>query len=259
MIDASDLYVQGWRLNVLNEDDIDKILDSTEADSDISCYVPIEKLRNNEYVLNSKRYMGTSEDIEHGVEFGSVVKRITRGAPLKTADLEELSSPIPTEAQYLMLANIKDGLIDKDLPYINSIDKSNEKYCLTNRCLILSKNGYPFKIAVAELNEGQKILANGNLYIIELDEEKVSPYYIAAYLGSEQGTAALNSITVGATIPNIGVEQLKKLTIPVPPLSEQKRIADRYLALRDEVILLQLKIEKAKNRMAHIFDEGGDD
>ncbi len=259
LVDASEMYVQGRRLNVISEEDIDKILDSTEADSEISCYISSEELRSNNYVLNSKRYLGISENIENGAEFGSVIKRITRGAPLKADDLDKLSSPVPTDAQYLMLANVKDGLIDKNLPYINSIDKSNEKYCLTNHCLILSKNGFPFKIAVAELNEGQKILANGNLYIIELDEEKVSPYYIAAFFGSEQGIAALNSITVGATIPNIGVEQLKKLTIPIPLLDEQKKIADRYLALRDEVILLQLKMEKAKNRMVHIFDEGGDD
>ena len=44
--------------------------------------------------------------------------------------------------QYLMLANIKNGLIDKELPYLKSIDKKNDKYCLSNHCLILSKNGY---------------------------------------------------------------------------------------------------------------------
>lgn len=258
LVDASELYVQGRRLNVLGEEDIDKILDSAEADSDISIFVSKEELKDNDYVLNSKRYTGVGNNIKYGAEFGSVVKRITRGAPLKADDLDKLSSPVPTDAQYLMLANVKDGLIDNDLPYIKEIEKSNEKYCLSNHCLILSKNGYPYKIAVAELKEGQRILANGNLYIIELDEAKVNPYYLAAFLGSENGTAALKSITVGATIPNIGVEQLKKLIIPVPSLEEQKKIADRYLALRDEVTMLQLKLEKAKNKMAHIFDEGGE-
>ena len=157
-----------------------------------------------------------------------------------------------------MLANIKDGIIDKDLPYIREIDSKNEKYCLTDRCLIISKNGYPYKVAVAEVNKNQKIMANGNLYLIELDEQKINPYYMAAYFGSEKGIAALKSITVGATIPNIGVEQLKNLIIPVPSLEKQQEIADKYLKLKDEVIMLQYKIEKAKNNMMHIFDEGGD-
>ena len=105
--------------------------------------------------------------------------------------------------------------------------------------------------------QGKRILGNGNPYIIELDEEKADPYYLAAFFGSEQGTAALRSITVGATIPNIGVEQLTKLVIPIPPLEKQKEIADKYKTVKDEITMLQLKLEKAKNRMAHIIEEGG--
>lgn len=111
--------------------------------------------------------------------------------------------------------------------------------------------------SILEVKEGQRILGNGNLYIIELDEEKADPYYLAAFFGSEQGTAALRSITVGATIPNIGVEQLTKLVIPIPPIEKQKEIADKYKTVKDEIIMLQLKLEKAKNRMAHIIEEGG--
>ena len=58
------------------------------------------------------------------------------------------------------------------------------------------------------MKDGQRILANGNLYIIELDESRANPYYIKAFFDSEQGIAALKSITVGATIPNIGVDTL---------------------------------------------------
>ena len=50
-----------------------------------------------------------------------------------------------------------------------------EKYCIKNNSLILSKNGAPFKIAIADVKAGKKLLANGNLYIIELDESKADP------------------------------------------------------------------------------------
>ena len=52
--------------------------------------------------------------------------------------------------------------------------------------------------------------------IIELDESRANPYYIKAFFDSEQGIAALKSITVGATIPNIGVDKLKNVMIPLP-------------------------------------------
>lgn len=255
LVDASELFVEGRRVNELSYENIFLIINATKNDSDISMYVSVEQLRDNDYVLSMNRYI--VHDVADGMAFGDVIKRITRGAQLNAKALDEITTTVPTDMQYLMLANIKNGLIDKELPYLKSIDKKNDKYCLSNHCLILSKNGYPYKIAVAEVKEGQRILGNGNLYIIELDEEKADPYYLAAFFVSEQGTAALRSITVGATIPNIGVEQLTKLVIPIPSIEKQKEIADKYKTVKDEITMLQLKLEKAKNRMAHIIEEGG--
>jgi type I restriction enzyme M protein len=254
LIDATKQFVAGRRSNTLSYDHIDRILDETINDSNNSLFVSVEKLRGNEYVLNASRYLNPV--IEDGIPFGDVIKRITRGAPLNAEELDSISSQVPTELQYLMLSNIQNGLIDRDLPYINKIDEKLTKYCVTNHCLILSKNGKPYKVAVAELDDKKTILANGNLFLIELIEEKVDPYYIAAFFNSDRGIAALNSITVGATIPNIGIEPLKKLIIPFPSLDEQRQMGEKYKTARDEIALLQLKLEKAKDRMTKAFGEG---
>ena len=52
-------------------------------------------------------------------------------------------------------------------------------------------------MAIASVKEGNKILANGNLYVIELDEDKINPYFLKAYLESENGKAALSRVAVG--------------------------------------------------------------
>ena len=255
LVDASEIFENGRRVNFLNDGNIAEILKLVNEETENSRFISVEKLRENDYVLSMNRYV--VPDIADGQPFESVIKRITRGAQLNAKALDEVTTTVPTDMQYLMLANIQNGIIDKDLPYLKNIDKKNEKYCLTNHCLILSKNGYPYKVAVAEVKESQKIMGNGNLYIIELDENKVDPYYLAAFFGSEQGTAALKSITVGATIPNIGVEQLKSLVIPIPALEKQKKYAEEYQSIKDEITMLQLKLEKARNRMVHIIEEGG--
>ena len=154
-----------------------------------------------------------------------------------------------------MLANIQNGIIDDKLPYLSYIDTKYERYCLKNNTLILSKNGFPYKVAVASVRDGQRILANGNLYIIELDEEKANPYYIKAFFDSEQGHAVLKSITVGAAMPNIGVDKLKKVEIPLPPMEEQERIAHKYQVTLDEIAVIKLRLEKAVSKLHHIFDE----
>ncbi len=258
MIDASNLFEVGRRVNTINDEHVQIILDSVRKDSSISRLVTLDELRQNDYILNSARYFSEQSIVEDGVPFENVIKRITRGAPLNAKQLDELSSPTSTGVQYLMLSNIQNGLIDSNLPCLKELDKKLEKYCLADHCLILSKNGYPYKVAVVEMEEGQKVLANGNLYVIEIDETKADPYYIAAFLNSEQGITALKRITVGAVLPNIGVDQLRRINIPLPDMEKQREIGRLYKDTRNEIYYLQLKIEKAKNRLGNLLEEVND-
>ncbi len=255
LVDATNTYVPGRRVNTFSNENINAIIGALKEDNDISKQITLEELRDNDYSLHFGRYASLPVEIENGVKFESVIKRITRGAPCTAKELDEMSSEIPTNSQYLMLANIKDGMIDENLHYITGIDDKLKKYCLKNNNLILSKNGYPYKVAVVNMDGNKQILANGNLYIIELDEAKANPYYIKAFLDSEEGIAALKGITVGATIPNIGVEDLKSIIIPLPSLDEQERIAKKYQAARDEVFILRKRLEQAINRLQHCLDD----
>ena len=254
MIDASKICQQGRRQNELSDDNIETIINALSNDTEFSKTITLQELRENEYVLNLGRYVKDDSPFENGVLFESIIKSITRGAPCTASQLDELVSDSATNMQYLMLGNIQNGMIDDKLPYISSIEPKYEKYCLKNNSLILSKNGYPYKIAIANVKEEQKILANGNLYIIELDEAKTNPYYIKSFLESEYGNAALKEITVGATIPNIGVDKLKKIVIPLPSMEEQNRIAQKYKETLDEIAILKSKLEETTQKLCQIFD-----
>ena len=110
-------------------------------------------------------------------------------------------------------------------------------------------------MAVASVQEGQKILASGNLFIIEVDESKVNPVYLQSFFDSETGSAALHTIIQGSAIANLSIDRLKKLQIPLPSLDTQNRIASKYQATVDEIAVLKLKLQKATERLHHIFDE----
>lgn len=259
MVDASEACEKGRRMNVITDAHISQILDACDHETAISRRVSYEEIKSNDFNLSPGLYLGPQEEeVENGVELGSLVS-ITRGAQVTASILDELASPTRTDTQYLMLANIQNGMIDEELPYLTEIDERLEKYLLKNDDLILSKIGAPFKVAVAEIKEGQKILANGNLYILTVTDRRIDPFYLKAYLESERGIAALKKITVGTTIPSLGVEQLKRLIIPLPPLEEQhkiKEIADEYRSCVAEYRLLQRKMSKVLDRMAHVYDSG---
>lgn len=253
MIDATAFFKPGRRQNSMNAEHVSQVVEALNIDSKYSRLVEYEEMEKQDFVLDPCRYLHHKIEIEYGVPFESVIKSITRGAQKTAKELDQLVTQQPTNIQYLMLSNIQDGLIDDELSSLKVLDPSLEKYCLKDNDLILSKNGYPYKVAIAHPRPGQKILANGNLYVIELDQDKINPLYLKAFLESETGINILKSITVGATIPNLGVEKLKKIQIPLPPLHEQNKVAVRYLAQLEEIRVLRIKLDKAIKRLGEVF------
>ena len=256
MVDESSMATVGRRQNVLSDDALVKIVDMLTNDTDNAKSVTIEEIKNQDYAINPSRFLEVEHEVKDGVPFEDLIVNVTRGAQVKANELDEMVSEEPTEYQYLMLANIQDGIISDELPFLKSMDKKMEKYCIKNNSLVISKNGAPVKVAVASVTEGRKILANGNLYVIELDENKINPYFVKAYLESENGAIALSRVTVGAVMPNIPVDGLKKIMIPCPNKEEQDKVAEKYLAKMDEVRVLKYKLAKATAELKSIYEEG---
>jgi len=257
MVDASKIFHKGRRLNDLRERDIDDILQAVSADSEISKRISRKVLADNEYILNPTRYMVEIKPVKNGVKFGSIIKSIRRGAQIKADALDAMSTSQKTNYQYLMLANIENNVISDNLPYLKEIDLKDEKYCLKDEDIVLSKIGRPFKIALAQVQPGRKILANGNLFLIEVDKKKVNPYYLQAYLNSKDGRDALNRIITGSFIPSISLTALKEMLIPMVSLKEQDTIAKKYLAKLDELAMLKIKIEKVQEELKSIYQQEG--
>lgn len=255
MIDASTMASVGRRQNLLSDEAIANIVNMLEEDTDNAKSVTVEEIEEQEYAINPSRFLAAEVEVKDGVPFENLIVNVTRGAQVKANELDQLVSEEPTDIQYLMLANIQDGIISDELPFLKSMNSKMEKYCIKNNSLLISKNGVPVKIAVASVEEGRKILANGNLYVIELDEAKVNPYFLKAYLESENGTIALSRVTVGATLPNIPVDGLKKIMIPCPDMSVQNEVAKKYLAKMDEVKKLKHKLARATTELKDIYDK----
>ncbi len=253
MIDARDNFTDNRRMNILTDADVKKIELACRFRSSFSKDVAVENIAYNDYSLDPQKYLAVKETMINGVEFGTLISSITRGAPITANELDSLATSEDTKAYYLALANIKDGMIGQNLPMIKEIDKKYEKYCIKDGDILLSKNGYPFKVAVAEIKGDEKILATGNLFVISVDRTKANPYYIKAFLDSTAGIEELKSITVGSTIPTIGVSQLNTILIPKIPLEKQEEIANRYVAILGEIEQLQVAVEAKKAELSTIL------
>ena len=259
MIDASNICVSERRNNVITDSNIDEIVELLNKDSDISIVNILEDFEKNEYILNAVRYLEKAPEIENGVEFGTVIKNITRGSQLKAKEIDEMKSESETEYKYLMISNLCNGTVSfDDNQYLKEVPEKLEKYCIKNNSIVLTKIGVPkTKSAVVNINEGEKLLATGNIFAIEIDETKINPYFLQAFFASDIGIANFKTIYSGTVLPTISIDKLKKMIVPMPSLEIQKEIADKYAAATDEILLLQRKLDKVTSRMKHIFDEEG--
>ena len=56
---------------------------------------------------------------------------------------------------------------------------------------------------------------------------KLDPDYIVAFLKCPYVDAVINAVTYGVKMPRVGTETMTELLVPIPPLSEQKKIVEK--------------------------------
>ena len=253
-VDASDLGTSDRRSTSIDDEAIEAILGRLAQDSERSDFKSLEEVAARDFDLSAVRYLEKEIEIPNGVALGSVAK-ITRGASVRAAELDALVCEEDTGINYLNLGNISDGGIDGELPNLSALDPKLEKYCIHDGDVLVSKNGAPFKVAVADVPEGRKVLANGNLYVLSVDREKIDPYYLAAFLASPTGKELLAREAVGTAIPSVPIRALSSISVPLEDEQRQKAVANAYLAKTDEIKVLKLRLARARQEITDLFYE----
>ena len=263
MIDASKIYhqVNPRRQNVLTDEDADKIIDlynleNVEEDVQLRKDVHIQEISSKNYQLDVVDYFKKDFHFKNAVPFKSVIKKITRGMQTHAVNIKALKSEMPTNMQYLQISDINNGIINDDLQYLKEAESIDEKYCVKNNGLIISKNA-PFKAAVAEV-KNSKILASLNLYIIEIDQKKANPYYLSALFNSTVGNILLSQAVRTSTIPIINMSDLKEIVIPLPPMERQNEIAEHFQIITDKIKIYRMHLQKENEHLSHLIDEESD-
>lgn len=217
--------------------------------------VSLEEIRANDYCLHPERYIrDDGKEDPDGVQLEEIISRITRGMPKAPELLECAEGMLEKKYRYISISNIIDGIVDDYLPYVSGDRKKLDKYCVNDESLILSKVGYPFKVGLIKAEEDVKIVANGNVYIIDIDRSKADPVYVKAFLESERGQTLLKTSSSGMSVMTLGAEALKKIKIPLIPMEKQLKVREAYLAAQDEYQIQQKRYYNARFKLQHIFE-----
>ena len=82
------------------------------------------------------------------------------------------------------------------------------------------------------------VLAGAFSIRFRIDEQTADPLFIKYFFNGKQGQEGMQSIATGSAQPNLNIPRLHSLTVPCPPLPEQRAIAGVLSSLDDKIDLL---------------------
>lgn len=159
---------------------------------------------------------------KNDLTFGSFCTSITRGIQLTKGQIESCLSDTPTGYRYFSLSDLNNSISSEadisELPYFDPrpLKKEVDQFCVQNNKILLSKNDTPYKVDHITNTGDEKIIVNGNIYLITVDDEKIDPIALYLWLKSKEGLMMLrnaSSITSGQ-MKWISVSQLKRMLVP---------------------------------------------
>ncbi|MFA6010155.1 MAG: restriction endonuclease subunit S [Desulfobacteraceae bacterium] len=181
--------------------------------------------------------------------------------PKKLIDVADLQTGITKnskraegdiELPYLRVANVQNGVLDlRDIQKISIHKEKVERYRLyRNDLLLVEGNGNPENLGRCAIWDGSisDCVHQNHLFVLRARGGKIDYRYLALQIMSERGRYYLLSCSKSSSgLATLNSTQLKGFPIIVPPLPEQKAIAD-LLSTWDEAIEKTERLIQAKKK-----------
>lgn len=254
MVDASEISTRDQMKNILTDKNIQEIVAAYKQENEISKHLTYEDFEKQEFILTPIRYFGFIPDASKMTPLDDLTRSINRGAMISRKELDTMTTTKETGIKYLKIQDIENASINKNLPNLKNVDEKYHNYFLKEGNLVISKSS-PYKIARVENPKNTKILATGNLYYIEIDEDKVNPTFIEMYLKSDEGQAQLERLSTGSVIETISIKNLKTILIPNLSREEQDTLVKEYLEYEEQLDLLDRQKEIISQRRKELIEK----
>jgi len=165
-----------------------------------------------------------------------------------------MMSSEPKEFQIIKMSNLYQGSLDlsRNPSFWEKIDTKTEPYLLQTDDILMTLTGtvgkrdYGYTV---QLRDEEKLLLNQRVCRIRPIHKKVDGFYLFQYLRTQEFLNKFFDCSIGGTgnQSNVSISDLRKLDIYLPPLPEQKAIAD-LLSTWDEAIEKTERLIQAKEK-----------
>ena len=191
-------------------------------------------------------------------------KRLEKVAIIQTGIAKNQNSKEECiELPYLRVANVQDGYLDlSEIKTINIHKAKVNRYRLENGDVLLTEGGDFDKLGRGTVWGGQipNCLHQNHVFVVRPNNHELLSFFLSAQTGSSYGKRYFLSCSKQSTnLASINSSQLKAFPVLLPPLPEQKAIAD-LLSTWDEVIekterLIQAKEISLKGQIQELISQ----
>lgn len=224
----------------------------------------IEKKKHLIEVLKEKRQAVINE---------AVTKGLNANASMKNSGVEWLGE-IPENWSVVKLKHIANTITDgahispdlstPDFPFISTVDlqkgeimwekclmtsESNYFYLKNNGCkpeigdVLYSKDGTIGKTTV--IKEDKEFVVASSLIITKPNECRIIPGYLEYLLRSNISTLQIDALLSGVALRRVSLNKFSNLTIPLPPLDDQKKFLDDNNEMHKNYLISLAKLKKS--------------
>lgn len=150
--------------------------------------------------------------------------------PEQNRKLKQISLFDAPHIPYVRIKDIKRGRADKGSSWLTPVAavSVDSKWKLKTGDVLLSKSGTIGKVGIVGNGAVGAVTANG-LFILRPSQDRLDPHFLIGYLKSAECRAWLGDKARGATIQHLSKRALQELSVPLPPLQMQQRIAKEHL------------------------------
>ena len=160
--------------------------------------------------------------------------------------LAEASDPT-RRYRYIDLSSIKEQKTDlriTPLPFAVLPSRARRRVAFNDVLLgTVRPNLKNFAIIESEDND---LLCSTGFAVLRSKKNISDPRFIFHVINSEIATRQLNALVTGSNYPAVNATQVADLLLPIPPLPEQKKIAEILSGIDNSIKSLRLKKEKVK-------------
>lgn len=194
-------------------------------------YIP-ELLHNSYYEIIGSKTTNIDDEIPFDLPDGWEWCRLQTACYPITDGTHKTPTYTDTGYTFLSAKNIATGKINwDDVMYIPKSlhDELYSRIAPQINDILLAKNGTTGVAAIVDRDCEFDIYVT--LALLRVINEDISPLYLLEIIASPTVQDYFNSSLKGIGVPNLHLEHIRTTLIPIPPINEQKRIANKISQL----------------------------